>query len=96
MQPNSGFQWVRISGTVAGTTVISVNSTMLHAVVVGENKTGTATFYNDGTTNTAAQYMFAVQNTCGSLGHNIVVDAECNKGLTVATGGTTDLLVIYK
>jgi len=95
MQPVSGYQFKRISGTVAGTTIISVESTNLHAILIGENKTGTVTFYNDGTTTTTAQYMFALQNTCGTVGQNFIIDAQCPKGLTVATGGTTDLFITY-
>jgi hypothetical protein len=96
MQPVDGFQWKRIEGTVDGTATVIAEPTLLHSIIIGENKTGTVTFYDDDTTTTAAQYMFAVQNTCGSIGHVIIVDAQCKKGLTYKLGGTADMMVTYK
>lgn len=98
MFPNSGYQYYRVSGTAAGTTVIKAEPTILHAVVIGETKTGTVTLYDtaavDGTA--ASNHIITLQNTAGTVPQGIYPDGQMKKGLTVVVGGTTDMTVFYK
>lgn len=98
MFPTSGYQYQRVSGTAAGTTVVKASPSILHAVVIGENKTGTVTFYDCAvSTGTAAtNYLFTLQNTAGTVPQNVICDAQLKKGLTVVVGGTTDMTVFYQ
>jgi hypothetical protein len=98
MFPNSGYQYYRVSGTAAGTTVIKASETILHAVVIGETKTGTVTFYDSATAAgaVAAVQLFTLQNTAGSVPQNVICDGQMKKGITVVVGGTTDMTVFYK
>lgn len=98
MFPNSGYQYYRVSGTAAGTTVIKAEQTILHAVVVGEQKTGTVTFYDSATAAGAvdASKIITIQNTAGTVPQNVICNGQMKKGLTVIVGGTTDMTVFYK
>lgn len=94
MQPVSGYQWSRVSGTAAGTTTIKANETRLHAVVIGDSKTGTITVY-DNATGTASGYFQAFNNNIGTIPQSVLVDAQFRKGLTVVLGGTVDMTFVY-
>lgn len=98
MFPTSGYQHYRILGTAAGTTVIKAEPTVLHAVVIGETKTGTVTFYDSSTAagTSATNHIFVLQNTAGSVPQSVLCDAQCKSGLTVVVGGTTDMTVFYQ
>ena len=98
MFPNSGYQYYRVSGTAAGTTVIKAEETILHAVVIGETKTGTVTFYDCATAagTAASNQIMVLQNTAGTVPQNVVCNGQMKKGLTVVVGGTTDMTVFYK
>lgn len=96
MQPVSGFQYKRISGTAAGTTVIKASSTVLHSIVIGQNKTGTVTFYDNASGTTAASLLANIDNTTGTQPTSLVFNAQMKNGLVAESGGTTDMLVIYQ
>jgi len=88
------YSWQRISGTAAGTTVISPVSGNLKSVVIGQNKTGTVTFY-DNASGTSSLLMFNLDNTIGSIPTSLSIDAHLRYGLVAVVGGTTDMTVIY-
>jgi len=96
MQLPEGAQWVRVSGTAAGTTVIKASRTALYTVVIGQSKTGTVTFYDHPTG--ATNLIMAVDNTiaAGAVPNSLEVGARLRNGLTVVTGGTTDMVVTYQ
>lgn len=96
MQLPSGAQWKRVSGTAAGTTVIKSNLTTLYGVVIGQNKTGTVTFYDNASGTSAATHMTAIDNTAGTPGQSLYIGARCRNGITVVTAGTTDMLVTFQ
>ena len=97
MQLPEGAQWARVQGTAAGTTTIKASKTALYNVVIGQNKTGTATFY-DSASGTTSSYLMAVDNTVASGGvpNSLAVDARLRNGLTVVVAGTVDMLVTYQ
>ena len=97
MQLPEGAQYYRIAGTVAGTTVIAAAKTALYNIVIGQTKTGTASFY-DNASGTASGFLMDVVNAtaAGAIPTSIEVNARLRKDLTVVTGGTTDMLVIYQ
>ena len=95
MQPVSGFSKVRINGTGAGTTVIKAFPTVLHAIVIGQNKTGTVTFYDDAT-GTSSGRLIDIDNTCGTRPLTIPIGMQMRNGIVAELGGTTDMLVIYQ
>lgn len=95
MQPESGYKWKRISGTAIGTAVVIPEPTVLHSIIIGENKTGTIAFYDD-TAGSSSSYMFTLQNTCGTVPQNLIIDAQCRYGLSYVVSGTTDLCITYK
>jgi hypothetical protein len=95
MQPVSGYQWKRISGTAIGTAVVIAEPTTLHSVVIGVNTTGTIALYDSATGSVTADYMVTLQNTCGTVPQNVIIDARCKNGLAYVVSGTTDLMVTY-
>lgn len=96
MQPSQA-QWKRVSGTAAGTTVVFARNGSFERIVLGQNKTGTATFYDtDSASGTAAtNYIATIDNTSGTVPHSVEVGIAVKKGLTVVVGGTVDMTVIY-
>lgn len=98
MQLPEGAQWKRVSGTGAGTTVVKDSRTVLYGILIGQNKTGTATVYNtNDAAGTAATNLFStIDNTSGTSPQFITTIAGMNKGITVVTGGTTDMTFIYQ
>ena len=97
LQPVSGGQYTRISGTGAGTTVINPNAGNFYRVVVGGNFTGTATFYDSATAggSAAANYIIAMNNNSGTIPMNVEIGARTKNGLIAVVGGTTDMTVIW-
>lgn len=97
MQGNSYGQYTRVSGTAAGTTVISARSGMFLRVISGNNKTGTATFYDSSTAagSAATNYIIAVNNTSGTEPVGLEVGTRFKNGLIAVVGGTTDMTVIW-
>ena len=98
MQLPEGAQWARVNGTGAGTVVLKASRTVLYGILLGQNKTGTATIYNSDTlAGTAAGNHFAVvDNSSGTIPQMLNIGAAFNKGITVLTGGTTDMTFIYQ
>jgi len=94
MQPVSGHQWKRVSGTVAGTTVVKASSSVLKGIVFGQNKTGTVSIY-DNATGTASGIFQSFDNTSGTVPQSIEINAQMRKGIVAEIGGTTDCVVIY-
>jgi len=96
MQPVSGDRWVRVSGTAAGTTVICANPSVLRTVVMGNNKTGTASLYDSATAagTSATNFMQDIVNTSGTVPQSLTFNSNLRYGLVVVTGGTTDMLVM--
>ncbi len=94
-QPVSGDQFTRISGTAAGTTVVSPDGATLKSVVWGGNFTGTLTFYNVGSAagTTAANHVIALNNNTGTIPDGIYPNFQMRNGITVVVGGTTDMTV---
>jgi hypothetical protein len=96
MQLPNGAQWQRISGTAAGTTVVKASETTLYGVVIGQNKTGTVTFYDHASGTSATSKLGSVDNTCGTQPTSLDIGARMRNGIVAETGGTTDMLVIYQ
>lgn len=98
MQLPEGAQFKRVNGTSAGTTVVKDSRTVLYGILLGQNKTGTATIYNTNVAGgtAAANYFAAIDNTSGTIPQSLQLGAAFNKGITVVTGGTTDMTFIYQ
>lgn len=96
MQLPEGAQWKRVQGTAAGTTVLKDSRTVLYGVVIGQNKTGTVTFYDHASGTSATSYMTAVDNTSGTQPTSLYFGMRMRNGITVTTGGTTDMLVAFQ
>lgn len=94
-QPVSQNQWSRISGTAAGTTVISASPSALMSVTAGGNYTGTISFYDVATAagSTSTNFMLAINNNSGSVPYTISPQVWAKNGLVAVVGGTTDVLV---
>jgi hypothetical protein len=95
LQPVSGYQHQRVSGTAAGTTVVKASTTVLHKIIMGQNKTGTITVY-DNASGTASGILGNFDNTCGTRPLSIPINAQMRKGIVAELGGTTDALFIYQ
>ena len=90
-------QYVRISGTAAGTTNVLTRKGNFHRVIVPITKTGTATFYDNASGSSSATLLGEVSNAiAGSVLPNREFGFRVKNGLTVVTGGTTDFLVVYE
>lgn len=96
-QPVSSSNYKHISGTAAGTTVISNQECSFNSVTFGGNYTGTLTFYDCDTEagTTTANLLISVNNNSGSIPTTFSPAVQTNNGLTVVIGGTTDALVGY-
>ena len=93
IQPISGFNWSKLSGTLAGTTTVCVGEHVFDGVHFGTTTTGTVTFY-DSESGTNAYPMFtAVNNATTSSNTNIHVGVR--RGITATKGGTVDCLVTW-
>ena len=94
-QPVSAAQWKRLSGTAAGTTVISETPATLCTVTAGGNYTGTITFYDASTAggSSATNLMLAINNNSGSVPVTIDPYVSTRNGIVAVLGGTTDVLV---
>lgn len=86
-----------VSGTAAGTTVITPNPGSFERIIVGDNKTGTATFYDSATAagTASTNLIIAVNNNSGSIPMSVEVGCRVKSGLVAVLGGTTALTVIY-
>ncbi len=91
------FTYTRVSGTAAGTSVISAAPICLGGIFIGQNKTGTVSMYDSATAagTAAGNYMGDVENTCGTTPIGPLIGAWTHNGLTVFTSGTTDMLFIW-
>ena len=96
MQPNSGYQYKRVSGTAAGTTVIQDHNGVLKGYLIGQNKTGTITIYDNATGTTADSLLSVINNNSGSIPLSADLQVRFKDGLVAETGGTTDILFIYQ
>ena len=94
-QPNNASQYNRVSGTVAGTTLISPDACNFNTVTVGANYTGTVTFYDSATApgTTSTNLMIAVNNNSGSVPVTIQPYVHTKNGLVAVSGGTVDMLI---
>lgn len=92
-QPNSGYQWTQISGTIAGTTVITDRQATLSGVYFPYNTTGTVTLY-DSPTGTASKSI-ELRNTVGSIPTTLDLNLNFSNGITAITGGTTTMVAIW-
>jgi len=95
-QPVSMGKFTVVSGTAAGTTVVSASPCSLVRVFVPANRTGTVSFYDcataDGTT--ASGVITDITCTVGSIPTSIELGISTHEGITCVTGGTTNLVVI--
>jgi hypothetical protein len=93
-------QFTRISGTAAGTTVITNRYGYLDKVVLPATKTGTVTFYDCSTaagTTAANQIMGEFSNAvnAANLPYVLPFGGRFEKGLVAVVGGTTDITVVW-
>lgn len=89
---NEEYQWVRIQGTIAGTTVYRTNSGVLKNFFIPITKTGTIGFYDTNVaTGTAAtnEICFPIPNVVGTP-NMYEFNWKFKTGLTVVVGGTVD------
>ena len=91
------YGYTRISGTAAGTSLVTDRSMVLAGIFIGQNKTGTVSLYDSATTGgtSSSNFMGDIQNTCGSVPVGSKINASLRKGLVAVTGGTTDMLLIW-
>lgn len=95
MQPVSGNNWTRLSGTAAGTTVVANRSANLEGIFYGGAKTGTVTFYDAKTAagTSDAGLIGGITNAGALLQINMGI--ACKKGIVAITSGTTDMVVVW-
>ena len=96
MQPVSAFQYARVSGTEAGTTVVKADYGRLERIVIGANKEGTVALYDNASGTSTASLLTTINNNSGSIPVDIDFDLRFKNGLVAEVGGTTDLLIIYE
>lgn len=95
MQPVSGYSYLNLVGTVAGTTVVSDHNGVLQGVYFGTATTGTTSFYDVATAagTATANKLFTVVNAVASSNNDI--HAAVKKGIVAVVGGTVDMLITY-
>lgn len=95
MQPVSGYSPVAVSGTAAGTTVVSSHDAVLHSIFIPASSAGTLEFHNSATAAGAgtANLVFTLDNA-QSDPDPIVLDMQFNRGITVILSGATDCIVM--
>ena len=93
MQPISGYNWTIVSGTAAGTTVVSSAGARLHAVIIPSTKTGTVTIYDDsaGATGNSIE----VVNDTVVFPTALPLDFSMRYGIAAVKGGTTSMVVVW-
>lgn len=95
MQPVSGLQWSNIAATVAATATLFSGACTLVRVIFPANATGTVTFY-DSASGTTATSLAALPCTSGSIPSSIEIGAQMKTGLTYTSGGTSNMIVLYR
>lgn len=95
MQPISGSQWTRVSGTAAGTTVVANAPTVLQKILLPSQKTGTVTIYDNASGTSATTLVAVIPNTNGTIPVSIDLGIQMRRGIVAETGGTTDFVVIW-
>lgn len=97
-QPVDLGQYIRVSGTAAGTTVVRNRGAGVLRVIVPTTKTGTVDLYDTNVTTgtTAANFIMSIQNTGGSVPTSAALGFNTQFGLTVVKGGTTDLVLVVE
>lgn len=92
------FQYYHLSGTQAGTVLISDHSGALGNVILPANKTGTVDFYDSDTLagTSSSNLIFSVPQTSGTIASNMMCGFRLRKGLVAVSGGTTDMTIVYK
>lgn len=94
-------QWTKLSGTAAGTTVISDRNCYMARIIFPGTATGTAIFYDTrvATGTTAGNQFFTIdQNKIGTAGGwtpALEVGARMNNGITAVVSGTVNMFVIW-
>lgn len=89
------YNWTRVSGTAAGTATITARGGNLKSIIMGQNTTGTVSFYDVAGATTAASEIFVLQNTSGTSPLAIDVNCRFKNGLVAVKGGTTDMTVVW-
>ena len=93
------YQWTRVSGTAAGTTLVSARSGVLNSIVIPAAKEGTVTLYDSstaaGTTSTNHIISFSNNLNAAKIPASLPVDIRFKKGLVAVVGGTTDVTVTW-
>lgn len=98
-QPISGANYLRVSGTAAGTTVVSSSAVSnFLRVLPNQNQTGTVTFYDSATAagTSAAGFIAIMNNNVGSLPTSVPIGIRTKNGLVAVVGGTTDVTVVWE
>lgn len=96
----TGYQYTRVSGTAAGSAVITASSgRVFKGLVIGDEKEGTVTFYDAATAagTSASNLIASVRNQTGGTTTPLSLDFEItvNNGLVAYKGGTTDMVVVW-
>lgn len=92
---NSGYEYKRIIGTAAGTTVVKSVPSVLKNVFFSQSKTGTADFFDTNlATGTALsnQLFLPIPNVIGTP-NMYEFNYTLKNGLTVVVGGTVDFTI---
>ena len=97
MQSGNSYQYTRVSGTAAGSTVVCARNGVLANLVIGADKEGTVTFYDSATAagTSATNLMFAINNNSGSIPTNVLINTRVRDGIVAYKGGTTDMTVVW-
>lgn len=99
MQPQTGYGYNHITGTAVGTTTVFAREGVLHSVIIPASKTGTISIYDSatGAGTATTNLVLTVDNAvnAGNLPTTLVVHSAMKNGLTMVTGGTTDVTVTY-
>lgn len=93
------YQWTKISGTAAGTTVVSNRSGVLNNIVFPAAKTGTIALYDSataaGTSLTNHIYTFDNNVNAGNVPASLEVKTRFKNGLVAIVSGTTDVVAMW-
>lgn len=94
MQPVSGENWTKVSGTAAGTTTVATRNCTLASVVIPSSKTGTVTIYDNGS-GAASGNFIEVVNDSVDFPTTLPLNLSMKKGITAVVGGTTSVVITW-
>ena len=92
-QPVSGVQWTKLSGTAAGTTILTTTPSVIQTITIPANNTGTVTFYDSVSGTASTTEVFSLACTTGTIPTTLRPGLQTKKGIVAVLGGTTNMTV---